>query len=95
VKGVAHWLCATASPLYDHCGNIVGAIESFRDITDLKNAEKELHNKSRKLAEINTTLEETNTALRVLLKNREHDKNEMERTIVQNIRELVLPYIEK
>lgn len=95
LKGEAHWLCETASPLYDHCGNIVGAIESFRDITDLKNVEKELNNKSRKLAEINTTLEETNTALRVLLKNREHDKNEMERTIVQNIRELVLPYVEK
>ena len=95
VKGVAHWLCATASPLFDHCGNIVGAIESFRDITDLKNVEKELNSKSDKLAEINTMLEETNTALRVLLKNREHDKNEMEKTIVQNIRELVLPYIEK
>ena len=31
-----------ASPLYDTCGNVIGAIESIRDITDKKDAEEKL-----------------------------------------------------
>ncbi|MBN2059625.1 MAG: PAS domain S-box protein [Deltaproteobacteria bacterium] len=82
------WLRAVASLVYDHNENIVGAIESIRDITDLKNSENELKNKS-------TNLEETNTALKVLLKHRENDRYEMEEKIFRNIGELVLPYMEK
>ena len=37
-KGVHLWF--TASPLYDSAGNIAGAIESIRDITDRKQAEE-------------------------------------------------------
>jgi PAS domain S-box-containing protein len=90
-----YWLRATASLVYDHNENIVGAIESIRDMTFLKNAENELKKKSFKLEETNTALEEANTAMRVLLKHRENDKSEMEEKIVRNIRELVLPYLEK
>jgi PAS domain S-box-containing protein len=36
------YLWAKATPLYDINGNIIGAIESLRDITDRKQAEKEL-----------------------------------------------------
>jgi two-component system cell cycle sensor histidine kinase/response regulator CckA len=35
------WIFAKASPLYDQFGNIVGAIESIRDITERKRAEAE------------------------------------------------------
>ena len=35
------WVIAKASPLHDQSGNIIGAIESIRDITDLKRAEEE------------------------------------------------------
>jgi len=35
-------LWGTASPLFDGEGNVVGAIESIRDITELRQAEKEL-----------------------------------------------------
>lgn len=97
-----HWLRASASLVYDHNEHIVGAIESIRDMTDLKIAENELKNYSLKLEEANTelaetnkTLEETNTALKVLLKHREKDKSETEEKIVRNIKELVFPYIEK
>ncbi len=40
-------------------------------------------------------LEETNTALRVLLKNRDQDKREFEEKIVSNVNEMVFPYVEK
>jgi len=36
------WIVAKASPLHDHSGRIIGAIESIRDITDRKQAEQAL-----------------------------------------------------
>ncbi len=59
-----------------------------RDITSRKKAEEELKTKS-------LNLEEVNAALRVLLRQREQDKNEMEGRILDNVRKLVLPYIER
>ncbi len=41
------------------------------------------------------TLEEVNIALRVLLKQREGDKSELEENILSNVKELILPYVEK
>jgi len=40
--GRGAYLSATASPLTDHAGNIVGAIESLRDITSLRKAEERI-----------------------------------------------------
>jgi len=40
-------------------------------------------------------LEQTNTALKVLLKRREEDRAELEEKMVLNIRELVLPFLEE
>jgi DNA-binding NarL/FixJ family response regulator len=41
------------------------------------------------------SLEEVNTALRVLLQRREEDKAELEEKMLSNIKQLVLPYVEK
>jgi len=54
----------------------------------LKKSEKELHAKS-------NSLEEINTALKVLLRQREEDRKGFEEKIVSNVKTLVLPYIEK
>jgi PAS domain S-box-containing protein len=48
--GVYFW--AKASPLYDPQGNVTGAIETIRDITDRKRAEQEIVRSSREMAEI-------------------------------------------
>ncbi len=58
------------------------------DITERKEVQEDLFNKSR-------SLEETNAALRVLLRQREADKNELEDKIMHNVKELVFPYIDK
>ena len=59
-----------------------------RDVTERKRTEEELKAKS-------LNLEEVNAALRVLLKQREQDKNELEEKILYNVKKLVLPYIER
>ncbi len=41
-KGKGAYLWGTASPLYDDKGNLIGAIESIRDMTDHKNTEEQL-----------------------------------------------------
>ena len=40
-------------------------------------------------------LEEVNAALNILLKRREEDKNDFEENILANVKELILPYVEK
>lgn len=46
------FLWAKASPLYDPNGNVIGAIETVRDITERKLAEQEMAKTSREMAEI-------------------------------------------
>jgi len=58
-----------------------------RDVTARRQAERDLSLKS-------IMLEETNTALSVLLKRREADKTELEEKMLFNVKELVLPYVE-
>lgn len=57
------------------------------DITERKLVEKEHRAKSLKLQEVNT-------ALKVLLEQRQKDKAEIEETILFNIRKLILPYLD-
>jgi PAS domain S-box-containing protein len=59
-----------------------------RDITDLKAAEEQLEAKS-------LVLEETNAALKVLIKNMEEARKDLEDNIASNIKTLVMPYIQK
>ena len=40
-------------------------------------------------------LEEANAALKVLLKHREEDRKELESRLVANVKQLVLPHVEK
>ena len=73
----------------------VRVVVSHEDITALKLTEKELRQSREELREQKQSLEEMNVALKVLLKQREEDKLELEKKVVSNIKELVLPYIEK
>jgi PAS domain S-box-containing protein len=78
---------------------IQGSILIIRDITERKKAEeaqRRIHEELEQMVRERTAnLEEANTALRVLLKKREEDRSEMEEKILFNVRELVLPYLEK
>lgn len=71
------------------------AMSTSRDITKLKQTEKELEKRGKELEIKAKNLEEVNTALRVLLKRRDEDKIELEEKLLFNIKDLVMPYLEK
>jgi PAS domain S-box-containing protein len=95
LKDKRAFLWAKASPLYDSKGRIVGAIESLRDITERKQAEEMLEKREVELEAKTNELEDLNAALRVLLKQREEDRNELEQKVLSNVKLLILPYIDK
>ncbi|MCX5846479.1 MAG: response regulator [Deltaproteobacteria bacterium] len=95
VKNEIRVLWTKASPLYDCRGNITGAIESIRDITERRRSENALKKREKELDVKTRNLEELNTALKVLLKQREDDKNEIEKRTMSNVKELIIPYIDK
>ncbi len=98
-KNKGKWLFLTAAPLINDNGKIIGAIETIQDITERKNAEHELEKAhkelEKKVMKRTQSLEETNTALKVLLKKRDDDKKELEEKMLFNVRELVMPYVSK
>jgi DNA-binding CsgD family transcriptional regulator len=73
----------------------VRVIISHEDITALKLVEEALRESREELKEQKQSLEEANIALKVLLKHRENDKLELEKNVLTNVKELVLPYVEK
>ncbi len=91
-----------AEPILDAKGSLTGFTGIDRDITDRKQSEIELqkaHDKLKKqtddLEMKRKSLEELNTALRVLLKKREADKVKIEENVLTNVKELIEPYFEK
>jgi PAS domain S-box-containing protein len=67
----------------------------YEDITDSKRSEEALRKSEAELLKKSRHLEEANAALKVLLKQREDDKAELEENLLVNVKELVLPYLEK
>jgi len=84
--GKGAYLSGLAAPLYDNNGNYVGAVESIRDISDQKQVEETLRQRT-------NLLEETITALKVLLRESAEAKEELEKKVLANVKELILPFI--
>jgi len=86
---------ASGCPFFDQKGNFLGYRGSCHDITEQKKMMDALKERERELTAKSEALEEVNTALKVLLRQREEDKKELEARLVSNIREMVLPYIHR
>jgi PAS domain S-box-containing protein len=71
------------------------SVASILDITERKRSERALKKREKELEVKSRNLEELNTALKVLLKQREVDKEELAERTLSNVKHLVLPYIEK
>jgi DNA-binding CsgD family transcriptional regulator len=70
-------------------------VVSHEDITNLKLTEEALRKSEAQLTEQKVELEEANIALKVLLKQREGDKSDLEQKVITNVKETVIPYVEK
>lgn len=73
----------------------IRVVVSHEEITSRKRAEESLKKREMELEQQKQYLEEANTALRVLLKQREEDKRELEEHVVSNVHQLVNTYILK
>jgi DNA-binding CsgD family transcriptional regulator len=69
------------------CAQIAGTITNSQLFFSCKRAEQELAAKAK-------TLEEANTALKVLLEKRQKDKQEAEEKVLANVSEVILPLLE-
>ena len=94
-KGDVRWQRWTNRAIFDANGAIVEFQSVGRDVSERKKAEEALKEKETQLEAKAGNLEEVNTALRVLLKRRDNDKEELETKVLSNVKDLILPYIER
>ena len=92
--GSTVWGLVTSGLIYKD-GKVVGVRSFTIDISDHKEAEEALKERTRELEVQKENLEELNTAMKVLLKKREEDKTEIEKNVMTNVKELIAPYFDK
>jgi len=93
--GSIRWIMARGTAIRDGQGSPLRVIGTDTDITQLKQAEEALREKDTKLEQQAKNLIEMNTALKVLLEQREQEKTEIKENLLADIKKLVYPYIEK
>jgi len=87
------WYAVRVVPYRDK--QVHRVIVTHENITPIMEIQEALQVKDAELTREREKLEETNIALRVLLRQREEDKTRIEETIYANVDRLVLPYLEK
>ena len=88
--------CLLTSTVWrDSNGTPLGYQGIIRDITKHKRDVHALQAREQEVRRKTMNLKETNIALRVLLKRREDDKRELEEKVLSNVKQLILPYLEK
>lgn len=70
------------------------AFQEVRERKERRVAEEELKKREKALELKSQSLEDANTALKVLLQHRDEDKAALEEQVLTNVRKLVLPYLE-
>ena len=84
-----------ATTIRDKSGNVQGSFALISDITEQKKAQVALRDSEAKLKNKAKDLEELNSALSVLLKKREKDKEDLEENCLMNVKRLIEPYVVK
>jgi len=93
--GQTIWLSDEAHIIKDEHDISLFLLGTNTDITKRKHAEEALKKRETELGIRKRELEEINTALKVLLKKREEDKAYFQETVITNVEEFILPYLEK
>jgi PAS domain S-box-containing protein len=92
--GSVLWVKETARAVKGPDGKPV-VLVVCEDITKRKQAEDALKRRENDLEDKSRNLEELNTALKVLLRQRERDREEFEEWVLANVKNLIMPYIEE
>ena len=71
------------------------SVISLTDITEQKRIETALQKREQEIQKKSRNLEEMNAALKVLLNQRGADKQELEENVLINVKDLILPYLDK
>lgn len=85
----------TIKEIRDYSGERMMAVSVVRDISQEKAMLREVKEKEKDLKEKTEALEEMNIALKVLLENREIEKENFENRLSERVNALILPYINK
>jgi PAS domain S-box-containing protein len=93
-KGETYW-DNYAVPIKNESGDIVHLVQITRNVTRQKMAERALKERENELKLKAASLADLNTALRVLLEQKDNEKADIEEKVMLNMRELVIPFIEK
>lgn|GEM_PF-1948497 len=94
-KGRTSHALVSPRPFFDDTGKFKGSLSVYTDITELVETTQRLEKRERELGKKSKNLEESNIALKVLLKRKLADEDEIKNNVLQNVKELVKPYIEK
>ena len=89
------WIHAISKGIASQTGEIQFINGIIIDITKLKRAEETLIKKDKALQTKTIILEETNTALKILLQQREEDKSNLQEQVLSNVKRLIVPYLKK
>ncbi|MBE9574526.1 MAG: PAS domain S-box protein [Proteobacteria bacterium] len=84
-----------AVPIKNESGDIVSLVQITRNITKQKLAERALKEREKELKIKTNTLSELNAALRVLIEGKDNDRLETEQKVLFNVKELVIPFLER
>ena len=84
-----------AVPIKNESGEIVNLVQITRNITKQKLVERALREREKELKIKTNTLSELNAALRVLLEKKDDDKVEIEQKVLFNVKQLVIPFLER
>jgi PAS domain S-box-containing protein len=84
-----------AVPIKNESGDIVSFVQITRNITKRKLVERALREREKELKIKTNTLSELNAALRVLIEKKDNDRLETEQKVLFNVKQLVIPFLER
>ena len=85
----------SCSPRTSLGGDVIGLSGFMHDITDRKLAEEGVRLREEQLREERKNLEEANAAFKLLLKHRDEEKQHARESMLQQVKNQVMPYIER
>jgi PAS domain S-box-containing protein len=93
-SGETRWVKSSSRAIYTD-GKATGIQGVVTDITEHKRIDEALEQRERELIANSRELAEINTAMRVMLRQLQNDREEFEQKVMTNVSKLIMPHVEK